>query len=371
MILRLSRYALCGVLAASLGCQNPSNRANKFADDETFGARLSIASDDLAGLETGRGHLPSLASELADHRQQTEVERSPEIPGGSSLTVMRLLERGHDADAHGRTQEAKMYYQQALAEDPDQPDAHHRLAILADRAGDFPLALEHYQQALRGKPHDVDVLNDLGYSYFLQGRAADSERYLNQARQINPKHPHVSENLSLLYDSAKAEQVLLTVMGPRQTQATLAQLFQNPPVAERLRPMPPMQGGMNLTEQRPSQFTEEPPTGLESLQRKMEEARLRSIAERQHRKTPSHQATVSNQSAGLPPLPPNYPRHVPAQMAYSQPDEIPDGRINDAFRSIDAQGHSLRSTGQQDRPRQNALASPMNRDASPIQRPCL
>lgn len=185
MIVRLSRIALCGCLVASLGCQNPANRSDTFADRDTFGASLSFSSDDPKGLETGRGHLPSLASEMADYRHQADADKTAGGPDGSDLTVQRLLERGHDADAHGRAQDAKMYYEQVLAEDPNQPDAHHRLAILADRAGDFPLAERHYQEALRGKPHDADVLNDLGYSYFLQGRAADSERYLALARQMD------------------------------------------------------------------------------------------------------------------------------------------------------------------------------------------
>jgi Tfp pilus assembly protein PilF len=359
MIRRLSRYALCGCLAASLGCQNPSQQSNKFADRESLGARLSFSSDDVSGLETGRGHLPSLASELADYRRQAEDDRAGGIPGGSSLTVQRLLERGHDADAHGRAQEARMYYEQVLAEAPDQADAHHRLGILADRAGDFPRAEEHYRHALRGKPNDPDVLNDLGYSYFLQGRAAESERFLNQARQIDPGHPHVSENLSLLYDPAKAEQVLLTVMGPRQTQATLAQLFQNAPMMERQEPMAPLQRSeTHFANGRPGQFTEEADAdSMESLQRKMEAARLQSIAERTERNAPPREPAMIDRNSSLPPLPPNYPRHVPARLAHTRTNEVPDSRINEAFRSIDGQGLALRPTEPKHSQRQSASAT--------------
>lgn len=346
MIPRLSRFALCGCLAASLGCQNPTQQTNRIADRDSYSARLSFASDDLAGLETGRGHMPSLASEMADYRRQAEEERTGGIPGGSQLTLQRLLERGHDADAHGRTQEARMYYEQVLAEDPEQPDAHHRLAILADRAGDFPRAEQHYRLALLGKPHDADVLNDLGYSYFLQGRAADSERYLSQARQIDPRHPHVSENLSLLYDPAKAEQVLLNVMGPRQTQATLAQLFQGSPsqMLNHPEPMPSIErGGAILADQRMRPLAEETPVSMQSLQQKMEEARLRSIADRHKRVSPAQEAGLSNRSPGLPPVPLNHPPHIPSRAAL-ETAEVPDGRLNDAFRSIDGQSRALQST---------------------------
>lgn len=354
MIPRLSRYALCGCLVASLGCQNPANRSDEIADQDSFGVSLSFSSDDPAALETGRGHLPSLASELADHSHQADEDTSSGIPGGSTLTVQSLLERGHDADAHGRTQEAKMYYEEALAEDPNQPDAHHRLAILADRAGDFPRAEEHYRHALRGKPNDADVLNDLGYSCFLQGRAADSERYLNQARQIDPQHPHVSENLSLLYDPAKAEEILLSVMGPRQAQATLAQLFQHPPTIDRSPPAAPIERGeTNVAHQEQGHFTEEViPETVQSLQQKMEEARLRSIAERQLRNLPEHPPAVPERNIGLPQLPLNYPQRVPPRLANYQPHGVPDARINDAFRAIDSQNHSLRFAGHHRAPRQ-------------------
>jgi hypothetical protein len=356
MILRLSRYALCGFMAATLGCQNPSHQSNKLGERDSFDASLSFASDDPEGLETGRGHLPSLASEMADSRHQAEGQHSSGIPGGSGLTVQRLLERGHDADAHGRPQEARMYYEQALAEDPEQPDAHHRLAILADRAGDYRLAEQHYRQALRGKPNDPDVLNDLGYSYFLQGRPAESERYLSQARQIDPRHPHVSENLSLLYDQAKAERVLLNAMGPRQAQATLAQLFQNAPLEERPEPMTPMPRSIaTASEPRLNHTSDETPTSLESLQRKMEEARLKSIAERQRRNSPGREASLSGRTAGLPPLPLNHPPQVPSRLAL-QAEEIPDGRINEAFRMIDGDGPAERPTGQSFAQRPNAPA---------------
>jgi hypothetical protein len=377
MILRLTRIALCGFMAATLGCQNPDQQSHKFADRDDFHASLSFASDDPAGLETGRGHLPSLASEMADQRRLEE--RTSGIPGGSHLTVQRLLERGHDADAHGRAQEARMYYEQVLAEDPKQPDAHHRLAILADRAGDFRQAEEHYRLALEGKPNNPDVLNDLGYSYFLQGRAADSERYLNQARQMDPRHPHVSENLSLLYDPAKAEKVLMSVMGPRQAQATLAQLFQNPPMMETHRAIAPVERGVNDADQRLTQSPDEPPKTLEALQRKMEEARMKSIAERHKRNSPGQNAALPDRNAGLPPLPVNYPQRVPAHAA-AQIGEIPDGRINDAFRAIDDLDQSMRSappafvqrpnasqvTPAAYEPRRLADARELAKDASPM-----
>ena len=331
MNVRLSRFVLCGGLVAAMGCQSTFDRSTRFA--ESLETRFSVASDDDAGLETGRGHSPSLASELADRRHEAGDTRSPKKPGESVASLERLLERGNDADADGRSQEAKMYYQQVLAEDANHPEAHHRLAILADRAGDYASAEMHYQQALRAEPGNADVLNDLGYSCFLQGRAADSERYLNQALKIKPRHPHVQENLSLLYDREKAERVLMTVMGPRQTQATLAWLFENVPAATP-NPIAHLPADAPASPQRASiQATDVTP--VEALQQKMAEARQQSIADRERRNASVPPALAAEPRANLPQLPANYPAPAPPQAGYGTASHIPDGRINDAFRAID------------------------------------
>lgn len=348
MTFRLTRFVLCGCLVAACGCQNPSSRTANFRDRDTLETRLSFASDDPAPLDRGRGHLPSLASEMADRRHGLRDNASG-IPGGSSLTVKRLLERGHDADAHGRTQEARMFYEQVLSEDPDHPEAHHRLGILADQSGDYERAEEHYHTALRGNPTDADVLNDLGYSYFLQGRAAESERYLSQAMQIDPRHPHVQENLSLLYDEAKAEKVLMSVMGPRQTQAALDRLFQNAP-GNRTVPNLPTQSQFAHRPAPPNRQANSPaanpaegdlPDDLQELRRKMEEARLQSIAERNQRNAPQSPPALPDRVTNVPPtpLPSPYPPQSASRRLIGSRD-VPDGHINDAFRRIDAGGHS-------------------------------
>ncbi|MCA9071378.1 MAG: tetratricopeptide repeat protein [Planctomycetaceae bacterium] len=346
MTFRLTRFVLCGCLLAACGCQNPLGRTDKVRDTNSVESRFSFSSDDPSPLDRGRGHSPSLASEMADFRRNAR-DNATGIPGGSSLTVKRLLERGYDADTHGRSQEARMYYEQILAEDSDHPEAHHRLGILADQSGDFQSAEHHYQVALRSKPRDADVLNDLGYSYFLQGRAAESEQYLNQALQVDPKHPHVQENLSLLYDQAKAEKVLLSQMGPSQTQATMAQLFQNGPGNLPVPNLPSQprfaQRPLTPTPQRSSSDTHtqnlDTPEDLLALQRKMEEARMQSISERHQRNAPQYPPTLPDRMANRASIPPQYQPPVPPGRLPNGVD-VPDGHINDVFRNIDTRGHS-------------------------------
>ncbi len=329
MMLRLSRFAICGGLLAAMGCQNTFDRPAGFAD--SLETRFSMSSDDPSGLDVGRGHSPSLASELADRRREAE----PKTAQASAETIRSLLERGHEELAQGRLVEAKMHYEQVLAEDPDHAEAHHRLAILADRSGDYASAEEHYQAALKANPSDADVLNDLGYSCFLQGRAADSERYLSRAQKINPRHPHVEENLSLLYDREKAERVLRSVMGPRQTQATLVKLFPETAGAARQDAL------AQAPEPKPAKIYPTdvtPASSVEVLQQKMAEARQQSLAERARRSAAQQPAEIADVSSNIPRVPANYPPPAAASTDYQTAGPIPDGQINDAFRAIDQGG---------------------------------
>ncbi len=334
----LFRWVSCGCLFAALGCQNSMDRLARFGDRDSLESRYSRAGEDSSGRESGRGH-SSMAAEFAEARSRGNDLHSPEKSDGSAMMVQRLLERGYEADAHGRLPEAKLYYEQVLAEQPYKAEAHHRLAILADRAGDFAAAETHYQMALRETPNDADVLNDVGYSYFLQGRAAESERYLKRALRISPQHSHVKENLALLYDPAKAEKILLTAMEPRQARRAFAQLFPNSTGGMPAEKMPPQ-------ELASKQSTEEIPHGLDELQRKMAEARLRSIAEREQKSGLRPQAGVADQLAGIPQSPATYPPQLPPQRGFGPPRDVPDGRINDAFRSIDNNARLQRGRNQ-------------------------
>ncbi len=345
MMVRVSQICVLAGLVAALGCQNPLiSRREPFGDRDRLESRFSYAADNLAAPETGRGHSPSPASDAAGRRR----ENSGLTADGSASIVQQLLERGFDADAHGRTAEARKLYQHVLAEQPNHPEAHHRLAILADRAGDYSSAEKHYQIALGGEPNDADLYNDAGYSYFLQGRAEESQHYLTKALELDPQHPHVEENLSLLTDPAKAERVLISAMPPRQAQSALARLFPNNPsghaVAARTAQLSDAAvKASRRTLDNSSRFTS---STLNALELKMEEARLRSLAERERQNT---QTGLADQTANVPALPPSYPRQPPPQSLGASLAEAPKAEITDAFVAIDAahrnQQSPLRSPG--------------------------
>ncbi len=150
----------------------------------------------------------------------------------SSERVEQLIQSGQAALRDGRSPvqlgRARQYFQEALDLDSSNAWAHHGIAIVADLEEDWPAAEDHYKLALRQRPQDPGILNDLGYSYLLQNRYYESSQYLNQALQVSPQHEHAHINLALLSlkrgDRITAETQLSGIYSPQDVNTTLARL---------------------------------------------------------------------------------------------------------------------------------------------------
>jgi len=137
----------------------------------------------------------------------------------------------------GNLREARKLLVSVVQQDPQHVEAHHRLAFVADKSGDYQMAELHYLTAHRLQPRNADIACDLGYSYLLQERYDDSRRFLEKALAVNPQHQASLLNLASLhaqqgdYDTALA---LFRKAGTeQQAQANIAQLFPaGPPSAE-------------------------------------------------------------------------------------------------------------------------------------------
>jgi len=151
--------------------------------------------------------------------------------GGTDTNVAEILNRGHREAAMKHLDQAERDYRRALDLQPDNVVANHRLAVLADRKHDFATAEAHYLAALRRDRNNPDLLSDLGYSYLLQGRRQESERYLLAATRLNPKHDKALHNLSLLYamlgDYDRSFAVLRQAVGESQARIKIAEIFPN------------------------------------------------------------------------------------------------------------------------------------------------
>ncbi|MEZ6124311.1 MAG: tetratricopeptide repeat protein [Planctomycetaceae bacterium] len=144
----------------------------------------------------------------------------------SGQTAIRAAGQGDP----GKLYQARALFTEALNIDPSHAAANHGLAIVADLQEDWATAEAHYKAALKARPQDANLLNDLGYSYLLQNRFHEATQYLNQALQISPQHERVHTNLALLAlkrgDRAGALNRLQALYSPADAQSTLSRLEQ-------------------------------------------------------------------------------------------------------------------------------------------------
>ncbi len=211
------------VMLTLAGCQSPL--LQKGWGNRGRGAESAVSAESKLGTET-------------DALSTADAAASPtgDSDGSADTTdPMALVEAGHRAAAEGRPEQARRYYEQALKADPTLTVAHHRLAILADLSGDYATAEKHYLEALKHPTSDTrlaaDLRSDLGYSYLLQGRYAESEQALRDALRFDPKHAKALNNLGLLYarqnDYDRALAIFRLTGSEQEAQAKMARLFPN------------------------------------------------------------------------------------------------------------------------------------------------
>ncbi len=101
-----------------------------------------------------------------------------------------------------------------------------------DQQGNHSLARESYQSALRLKPDELTVLNNLAMSYSLEGKLPEAEKILRAAVQQPgvDLQPRVRQNLALViglqgrFDEAR--EIASKDLPPEQVEANLAYLQQ-------------------------------------------------------------------------------------------------------------------------------------------------
>lgn len=132
---------------------------------------------------------------------------------------------------------AKNNFRSALKLQPKgNVDALHGLAVVADLEKNFQVAEQHYQLALAQSPGDSTILGNLGYSYLLQNRFEESERYLSRATQIDPGNVDAVKHLGEVYvqlgQPGRAQSVLAKVMSPDEARQIVASQTVSSPVEE-------------------------------------------------------------------------------------------------------------------------------------------
>lgn len=217
------------LLLVSSGCQTPNTALFPWQGDS---GKPSLTEAELNRTLDG----PTLNEEAFGAASSVD-DSSPTLSNLSSNENDRIekwLSRGQEAirqaaESPHRDQllrEATNSFRESLKLDADNVDAFHGLAIVSDLREDWEMAEMNYKRALSVRRDDVNLLNDLGYSYLLQKRFDEASRYLNRATQIDPRHEKSHINLAILEVQKGNQQAALAqlsrIYGNGQAQSALA-----------------------------------------------------------------------------------------------------------------------------------------------------
>lgn len=113
---------------------------------------------------------------------------------------LRDLAKGAELEQSRRYPDAEKHYQQLIKQCPTRYEAYHHLGQLCDRQKHYTEAQDNYQQAiLLAGDREPDLFNDLGYSFFLQGKLDKAESAIRKAVALRPTEPKYHNNLGLIY----------------------------------------------------------------------------------------------------------------------------------------------------------------------------
>ncbi|MCE7874991.1 hypothetical protein DYH09_32140 [bacterium CPR1] len=106
------------------------------------------------------------------------------VPGGQATAEYSL---GVVAYAQQDLIEAQKRWKQAILSNPGMAAAHNNLGILHQLAGNQPLALSEFQDAVRLQPESPSYKLNLGIQLVEMNRSGEAKRYLNDVMQQNQR----------------------------------------------------------------------------------------------------------------------------------------------------------------------------------------
>jgi Flp pilus assembly protein TadD len=124
--------------------------------------------------------------------------------------------RGERLLAEGKVGEAKRVFEQALADDPNDPRAWLDLGLVHEGEGDFVAAEKAYRRATDADPNFAEAFNNLGVLLREGGGLAEATKMLERAVALDPQLAAARFNLGLAYEEqgrvAEAEREYLVTI---------------------------------------------------------------------------------------------------------------------------------------------------------------
>jgi tetratricopeptide (TPR) repeat protein len=118
------------------------------------------------------------------------VAKAPNNPRAHHGLALALEERG-------RSQEAIAEFQQALRIRPNYSEAHNSLGLALSARGRLEEAMDHFREALRIHPGLAPAHNNLGIALDRRGRFEEAIAHYGEALRIDPLSPDVHGNLGI------------------------------------------------------------------------------------------------------------------------------------------------------------------------------
>ena len=154
---------------------------------------------------TWSGALFRLTSNFQPRRDKAEkpaVKSPARQPSTNPEIVAGLASVKTFADA-GQLDRARTECEQLLARHRQNPQIEHRLGCIADLQGKHDEAEQLFLSALKNQGPDPELLDDLGYCYFLQNKLPKAEAACHKAVKLDPTNKLFRNNYGLVLGMMK------------------------------------------------------------------------------------------------------------------------------------------------------------------------
>jgi tetratricopeptide (TPR) repeat protein len=124
---------------------------------------------------------------------ETLFTRILAITPQSAVAHNNLASFYHD---HQNIPLAIQHYEAALRINPRYGHAHYNLGVIYSQVGNQPKAIEHFEAAIAAEPELIDAYNDLAGALLQERRAPDALNQLNAALKLRPDSEPVRHNIA-------------------------------------------------------------------------------------------------------------------------------------------------------------------------------
>lgn len=136
-----------------------------------------------------------IAGEVPSVRSAPTMPIAPARDVAKAAAADPFLRSGFAAHQAGRMDEAMASYRQALATDPDNPDALHLLGVIHGSRKEHEQAIKSIRRALAVKPGDPIYLGNLGIALAGASRTAEAADAYRESLAADPNQPSAAYNL--------------------------------------------------------------------------------------------------------------------------------------------------------------------------------